>query len=100
MLVQVAAQGNGAVAARAQYLQGEYFYRKNDLLEAAKRYVAAAGTGAADPDFSASALYRAAEMMKLGQRADEVQTLVKKMTDSFPSSPWTAKAQKLLEAEK
>jgi hypothetical protein len=69
-------------------------------MEAAKRFVAAAGTGAADPDFSASALYRAAEMMKLGQRPDQVQALVTKIADSFPSSPWTAKAQKLLEAGK
>jgi TolA-binding protein len=106
MLQQVAAQGRGAVLARARYLQGEYFYRKNDLMEAAKRFVAAAaasaaaGSTAADQDFSASALYRAAEMMKLGGRPDEVQTLVKKMTDSYPSSPWTEKARKLLEAGK
>jgi len=100
MLQQVAAQGSGAAAARAQYLEGEYFYRKGDLMEAARRFVAAAGAGAADADFSASAMYRAAEMMKLGGRADQVQALVKKMTDSFPSSPWTDKARKLLEAGK
>ncbi|MGO9410372.1 MAG: tetratricopeptide repeat protein [Spirochaetia bacterium] len=100
MLQQVVSQGSGMVAARAQYLEGEYFYRKSDLMEAAKRYVAAAATGAADADFSASALYRAAEMMKLGERPDQVQALVKRMTDSFPSSPWTAKARKLQEAGK
>jgi len=100
MLQEVATQGSGAIAAQAQYLEGEYFYRKSDLMEAAKRFVAAAATGAADQDFSASALYRAAEMMKLGDRPDQVQTLVKKMTDSYPSSPWTAKARKLLEAGK
>jgi TolA-binding protein len=100
MLQQVSAQASGNVAAKAEYLQGEYFYRRSDLMEAAKRFVAASATGAAEPDFSASALYRAAEMMKLGERLDEVQTLVKKMTDDFPSSPWTARARKLLEAGK
>ncbi|MGA2614003.1 MAG: tetratricopeptide repeat protein [Spirochaetia bacterium] len=100
MLQQVAAQGNGMVAARAQYLEGEYFYRKSDLMEAAKRFVAAAAAGTADSDFSASALYRAAEMMKLGERPDQVQALAKKLTDSFPSSPWAAKVRKLLEAGK
>ncbi len=100
MLQQVASQGNGVVAAKAQYLQGEYFYRKGDLMEGAKRFVTAAATGAADADFSASALYRAAEMMKLGERPDQVQALVKKMTDSFPASPWTARARKLQEAGK
>ncbi len=100
MLQQVASQGSGVVAGRAEYLEGEYFYRKSDLMEAAKRFVSAAATGAADPDFSASSLYRAAEMMKLGERADQVQALVKKMTDTYPSSPWTAKARRLQEAGK
>jgi TolA-binding protein len=100
MLQQVASQGSGALAARALFLQGEYFYRKSDLMEAAKRFVAAAGTSGAEPDFAASALYRAAVMMKLGARPDQVQSLVKKLTDTFPASPWTAKARKLLEAGK
>jgi TolA-binding protein len=100
MLQQVVSQGSGPLTARALYLEGEYFYRKSDLMEAARKFVDAAGAGAADPDFSASALYRAAVMMKLGQRPDQVQSLVKKLTDSFPASPWTAKARKLLEAGK
>ena len=100
MLQQIAAQGGGIESAKAQYLEGEYFYRKSDLMEAAKRFITAAANGAADPDFSDSALYRAAEMMKLGERPDQVQALVTKMTSSFPSSPWTTKARKLLEAEK
>ncbi|MGA2765470.1 MAG: tetratricopeptide repeat protein [Spirochaetia bacterium] len=100
MLQQVAAQGSGMTSARAVYLEGEYFYRKSDLLEAAKRFVAAAEAGASDADFSASALYRAAEMMKLGQRPDQVQVIVKKMSDNIPSSPWTARARKLQEAGK
>jgi TolA-binding protein len=100
MLQQVSTQASGTVAAKALYLEGEYFYRKSDLMEAANRFVAAAGAGAANADFSASSLYRAAEMMKLGERLDQVKVLVAKMSDSFPSSLWTAKAQKLLEAGK
>jgi TolA-binding protein len=97
MLQQVVSQGTGMTAARAQYLQGEYFYRKGDLLEAARRFLTSGSTGAADSDFAASAVYRAAEMMKLAQRQDQVQALVKRLGDNFPSSPWTAKAQKLME---
>jgi len=100
MLQQVASQGTGMTAARAQYLQGEYFYRKGDLLEAARRFLTSASTGASDSDFAASAVYRAAEMMKLAQRQDQVQGLVKRLGDNFPSSPWTAKAQKLMEPPK
>ena len=100
MLQKVASEGSGITAARAVYLEGEYFYRKSDLMEAAKRFVSAAATGAADADFSASSLYRAAEMMKLGERPDQVDALVKKMTDAYPSSPWTARARRLQEAAK
>ncbi|HVP19370.1 MAG TPA: tetratricopeptide repeat protein [Spirochaetia bacterium] len=100
MLQKVASEGSGITAAKAVYLEGEYFYRKSDLMEAAKRFVSAAATGAADADFSASSLYRAAEMMKLGERPDQVDALVKKMTDAYPSSPWTARARRLQEAAK
>ena len=100
LLQQVASKGTGATAGRAQYLEGEYFYRKGDLLEAARRFLLAAATGAVDPDFSASSVFRAAEMMKLAQRQDQVQALVKRLADNFPSSPWTVKARKLLEQAK
>ncbi len=100
MLQQVVSQTSGVTAARAQYLEGEYFYRKGDLLEAARRFLTAASTGASDRDFAASSVYRAAEMMKLAQRPDEVQALVKRLNDNFPSSPWTTKAQKLMERTK
>ncbi len=60
----------------------------------------AAASGASDAELSASAIYRAAEMMKLAGKKDDVQALVKRLSSSFPSSPWTAKAVKLLEAAK
>jgi hypothetical protein len=45
-------------------------------------------------------MFRAAEMMKLGRRQEEVQALTKRLSDNIPSSTWTEKARKLLEADK
>jgi TolA-binding protein len=89
-----------ATASMALSLAGEYFYRKGDLVEASRRFVSAASKAASDAEFAASSLYRAAEMMKLAKRQDEVQAIVKRLTDNFPSSPWTAKARGLMEAGK
>lgn len=100
MLQPIIAGSDPAAASRAQYLAGEYFYRKGDLGEASKRFLAAAAKGASDSDFSASSIYRAAEMMKLAGRQDDVQALAKRLADNFPASPWTAKARKLMEADR
>ncbi len=87
------------LAARAQFLSGEYFYRKGDLQESGKRFLAAAAKGASDADFAASAIFRAAEMMKLAGRRDEVKSLVGRLESNFPASPWTKKARALMEAD-
>jgi hypothetical protein len=52
-----------------------------------------------DPSFTASALFRATEMMHLAKRPDEVDALVKRLEDGFPGSEWTAKAKNLREAD-
>ncbi len=96
----LAASADPLTASKALSVCGEYFYRKGDLAEAGRQFVSAASKAASDAELSASSLYRAAEMMKLAKRQDEVRALVKRLTDNFPSSAWTSKARALMEAEK
>ncbi len=100
MLSDIAAkERDDLLAARAQFLSGEYFYRKGDLQESGKRFLAAAAKGTSDADFAASAIFRAVEMMKLAGRRDEVKSLVGRLEANFPASPWTKKARALMEAD-
>jgi TolA-binding protein len=93
MLLPVIKEGDPQGALQAQVLVGEYFYRKGDLTEAARQFVAAALIPRADPKAAAASVYRAAEMMQLAKKPDEVAALVKRLESSFPDSEWTAKAR-------
>jgi len=88
-------EGDPLGAPQAQALVGEFFYRKGDLAEAARQFVATALIPKVDPRAAASALYRAAEMMKLANKPDEVKALVKRLETAFPDSEWTAKGRLL-----
>ncbi|HTZ52611.1 MAG TPA: tetratricopeptide repeat protein, partial [Spirochaetia bacterium] len=79
MLLPVIKEGDPQGAPQAQALVGEYFYRKGDLAEAARQFLAAATIPKADPAVAASAVYRAAEMMQMAKRPDDVAALVKRM---------------------
>jgi TolA-binding protein len=93
LLLPVIKEGDPQGAAQAQVLAGEYFYRKGDLTEAARQFIATALIPRVDPRTAASALYRAAEMMQLAKKADEVAAIVKRLEAGFPDSEWTAKAR-------
>jgi TolA-binding protein len=95
LALQVAAEKDPLPAARALAVAAEYLYRKGDLVEAARKFLEAAATGAADAELAASSIYRAAEMMHLAERPEDVRELVLRLEQSFPSSPWTARARKL-----
>jgi TolA-binding protein len=95
MLLPVIKEGNPSAAPQAQVLVGEYFYRKADMMEAARQFLAAALIPRVDPKIAAAAVYRAAEMMHLANRPDEVAALVKRLQAGFPDSEWTAKARLL-----
>ncbi len=100
-MIQPLIKGSDASAAsRALSLYGEYYYRKGYLMEASRQLLLAAGKAAGEPDFAASMIYRAAEMMKMAQRPADVQALYKRLSDNYPSSPWTTRAKALLEAGK
>lgn len=104
LLQQVIREGEPETTARAQVLLGEYSYRQGDLAEASRQFLAAAVTaggaslGDKGAEIAASSIYRAAEMMKLAGKPEEVAALVQRLTEKFPASPWTARARSLREA--
>ncbi len=85
-------------AAQAQYLIGEYFYRKSDPVTAANEFLKAALLQSGDADLAASSIYRAAEMMSLAGKRREVEELVRRLDERFPNSQWTLDGRKLLES--
>ncbi len=101
LLQQVTREGEPESSAKAQALLGEYAYRQGDLEGASRQFLAAAVTasspqlGDRGAEIAASSIYRAAEMMKLAGKPGEVAALVKRLSDRFPASPWTAKARLL-----
>lgn len=95
LLLPMVKEGDPQAAPQAQILVGEYFYRKGDLAEAARQFLAAALLPRVDANVAASAIYRAAEMMQLSKKPEEVAALVKRLEAGFPSSDWTVKARLL-----
>jgi TolA-binding protein len=95
LALQVAAEKDPLPASRALAVAAEYWYRKGDLPEAARKFLEAAATGASDAELAASSIYRAAEMMRLAGRPEDVRELVRRLEQKFPASPWTARARKL-----
>jgi TolA-binding protein len=95
LLLPVIKEGEPKAAADAQALVGEYWYRKGDLAEAAKQFIAVAVIPGVDPGPAAAALYRAAEMMQLAKRPADVTAILKRLEAGFPASEWTVKARLL-----
>ncbi len=95
LALQVASEKDPLPASRALAVAAEYWYRKGNLLEAARKFLEAAATGASDAELAASSIYRAAEMMRLAERPEDVRELVRRLEDKFPASPWTVRARKL-----
>jgi TolA-binding protein len=85
-----------ATADTAQYLIGEYFFRKNDPARARDEFLKAALRDPTDRDLAAASLFRAAEMSALAGRRDDVATLVRRLTDTFPTSSWAQEGRRLL----
>ena len=84
-------------AAKAHYLYGEYYYRKNELQKAAESFLQTVLTNPTDKDLSAQALFRAAEMAMFSGNRSDAETLVARIESLFPSSSWLDEGRKLLE---
>ena len=97
MLQAVVDKQEPATAARAQFLLGEYHYRKGDPATAAQAFLKAAALNTPDADRTAASLYRAAEMMSLAGRTQEVRELAARLERFFPGSQWTLEVRKLVE---
>ena len=89
-------QDDPEIAARAHYLYGEYYYRKNDLQTAAQEFLNAVLLYPQDRDLAAQSLYKAAEMASLAGNRSEAEDLVKRIESLFPSSQWVEAGKKLL----
>ncbi|MBN1686126.1 MAG: tetratricopeptide repeat protein [Spirochaetales bacterium] len=83
-------------AAKAYYLYGEYYYRKNELQKAAQSFLQTVVTYPDDRDLSAQALYKAAEMAVISGNRDDARKLVDRIESLFPSSPWVDEGRTLL----
>ena len=83
-------------AAKAYYLYGEYYYRKNELQKAAQSFLQTVLTFPDNRDLSAQALYRAAEMAIISGNRKDAEELVGRIETLFPSSSWKEEGQKLL----
>ncbi len=97
MLKEVIAKGDPETSAEAKYLMGEYFYRKGELVKAGKEFLEAAFTDPTNRDLMAASIYRAAVMMKLAKKYDDLRALVKRLEDNFPNTQWAVSGRKLLE---
>lgn len=95
LLLPVIKEGDPRGAADAQALAGEYYYRKGDLAEAARQFIAVAVIPGVDPKSAAAALYRSAEMMQLANRPADIAAILKRLEAGFPDSEWTVKARLL-----
>jgi len=97
MLQKVVERGEPVTAAQAQFLIGEYYYRKSDPVQAAREFLQAGYLNPDDPDQLAASIYRAAEMMYLAGNMTDVRELVGRLEQHFPGSQWTEEAEKLLQ---
>ncbi|TFG59512.1 MAG: tetratricopeptide repeat protein, partial [Spirochaetales bacterium] len=93
-------QSDTVSSAKARYLLGEYYFRKGELKQAAAEFFTAAGTNPADADLSASALYRAAEiLLDAGYRTDAAD-IIGIISAKYPGTVWEAEGSRLLGVKK
>ncbi|MFW6138171.1 MAG: tetratricopeptide repeat protein [Spirochaetota bacterium] len=99
LINQVLQKDDPATRSQAQFLLGEYYNRKGDFLKAGQEFIKVSLINPEDRDLIAHSLYRAAQMMKKAGKPREVETLVTRLVNNFPSSEWTPLGKKLLDSE-
>jgi TolA-binding protein len=98
MLSQVVLQKDPATEAEAQFLLGEYYYKKSDYVRAGEEFFNASMKKQDDRDFIAYAVFRSAQMMKLAGKKKDAEQLVERLEKFFPQSEWASEGRRLLES--
>ena len=80
---------------RIFFVAGEYAFRRNEYAEAASRYLSAALSMSGDPDFTAQALYRSAQMSLYAGDRSGYNEVLERLRRNFPASPWLESAESL-----
>ena len=80
---------------RVFFVAGEYAFRRNEYAEAASRYLRAALTMPGDPDFTAQALYRSAQMSLYAGDRNAYNEVLTRLRRNFSGSPWLESAESL-----
>ena len=81
--------------ARVFFLAGEYSFRRNEYANAAGRYLAAATLMTGNPDFTAEALYRAAQMYLYAGDRRGYREVLTRLRQAFAGSPWLEAAENM-----
>jgi TolA-binding protein len=97
MLSQVSEQEDPVTGGEAQFLLGEYYWRRSDWEKAGREFVKASLRNPEDRDFVAYSILRSAQAMKRAGKDREVQELVKRLQEGFAGSQWADEGKKLLE---
>ncbi|MBN2324339.1 MAG: tetratricopeptide repeat protein [Spirochaetes bacterium] len=97
MLSQVLLKKDPEVEAEAQFLLGEYYAGTGDHVRAGEAFFNASLKAGEDGDFTAYAIYRAADMMLRAGVPREAEELVERLEKFFPDSEWAQEGKKLLE---
>jgi TolA-binding protein len=84
-------------ASRAQFLIAEYYSLKENYIKAGNEFLKAALINPENKDLMAFSIFKAAEMMKLAGKPQEVRDLVERLQKNFPQSQWAEEGKRLLE---
>ena len=98
MLSQIILKKDPATEADAQFLLGEYYHLTRDYVRAGEEFFNASLKKPDDRDFIAYAIYRAAQMMKLAHKTQEMEQLIERLNRYFPQSEWAYEGERLLES--
>ena len=96
----IPAARNADVLARAHFLLGQYYLRRQDPAAAAAAFLDAALVDGAAEELRVEAIYRSANAEAQAGRADAAQALAQRILDNFPESPWAGPARALAGEER
>ena len=85
------------VAARSEFMLGEYYFDKKDHREAIRHYFRAA-YGYSYRRWQANALYEAGRCFEVLRKLKQARECYQELIDKFPQSSWVPEARKRLEA--